>query len=238
MSVRKVSAFNMLLRLTRRLSWLALLVPVAVSGAAPVITPAFPGCLPKAANGVVAVTVKPETGLSSVRVYFRSVGSPDFYFLEMRSEGRGRYWAVLPRPEDRTASADLQIAVRDGEGTETRSAIQLVPVSATCIANLTPDQASYARNLVVGETTAVQSGQMVSGFLCTGVISRIDASGNLRSDETCRKAVLAGAAFAASGPRLGTLLPIAALGGAVAGGVVIHAVDKPECSCPRPGCVQ
>lgn len=230
-----VSARNRWLRRIRCLSWLAFLAPLAASAAAPVVTsvvsPAFPSCLPRSGNGVVSVTLKPETGWSSVRVYFRRVGSPDFYFLEMRSDGAGNYWAVLPRPESGTTVVDIQFAVTDIEGNQTRSPLQQVNVLADCTASLSPGQEQFARNLVVGETAVLQAGEPLLGWQCTGVVSRIGVSGQMRYDDTCRSQVIAAALGAEASQNLATWIPLAAIGGGIVGGGIIYEREHETCSC-------
>ena len=209
----------------------AIVLGSAVAQAAPpAMNPSVPTCIPKDGNSVVSMVVNPETGWGSVRVYFRKAGSPDFYFLEMRSVGRGNYWAVLPRPEAGTTVADLQFAVRDGEGKETRSAVQQVSVTSNCPMSLSAEQETFARNLVVGETQVLQAGEVLQGWQCTGVVSRIGASGQMRYDDTCRSKVIAAAAGAAASSSLALWVPLGAAAGAAVGGAVIHQHEEPDCS--------
>lgn len=215
----------------------ALLVALVAGAAfaAPVITVMAPGCLPPKANGVITAMVQPPTGLGSVRVYFRKAGSPNFYYLEMRSAGNGTYWAALPRPEAGTNVVEYQVAAQDAMGQETRSDLQKVDVLSSCHPVLTADQSTAAQNLVVGETIPNQENRAVVGFLCPGIISRIDSNGQIHSDETCRQAIIAGAAGFAG--RSKWLTPLLVAGGAGVGwaGAVI-ARDHEECSCSTPTC--
>ncbi|MBZ5590451.1 MAG: hypothetical protein LAO05_18020 [Acidobacteriia bacterium] len=199
-----------------------------VHAAPPILAPIFPTCLSKGANALVSLSVKPETGWSSVRVYFRRNGSPYFYYLEMRADGKGNYWATLPRPDETTHSADIQFSVKDVEGLETRSALTTVDVTSTCNANLSPEQERFARNLVVGETITNQAGEAVVGWQCIGVVSRINVNGQLRPDAVCR-ALLCCAAIA----KQKELVPILLAGGGIVGGVIIHEREHKEASKPR-----
>lgn len=201
-------------------------VAAIAQAAPPTLAPTFPTCLSKGGNALVTLSLKPETGWSSVRVYFRRSGSPYFYYLEMRADGKGNYWATLPRPDEGTRSADIQFSVRDAEGVETRSALTMVNVTSSCNGDLSPEQERYARNLVVGETVTSQAGQAVFGWQCVGVVSRINVNGQLRPDSVCR-AVLIAAAFATTEE---ILLPAAVLAGGIVGGVIIHKHDQEECS--------
>ncbi len=213
--------------------WVAaalLCVSVVAEAAPPVMTPSVPTCIPQDGNAVVALALKPETGWSSVRVYFRKSGTPDFYFLEKRSDGRGNYWAVLPRPMDDTTVADLQFAVKDGEGKETRSPVHKVNVTESCSTGLTAEQITYARNLVVGETHVLQAGEALLGWKCIGVVSRIGVSGQMRYDDTCRSQVIAAAAGTIANERLAAWIPAAAAGGAALGGTIIYQREHKDCS--------
>ena len=215
--------------LTRLFAVSVVCVAAVAHAAPPTLAPTFPTCLSKGGNALVTLSLKPETGWSSVRVYFRRSGSPYFYYLEMRADGKGNYWATLPRPDEGTRSADIQFSVRDAEGVETRSAMTMVNVTSSCDGSLSPEQERFARNLVVGETMTSQAGQAVFGWQCVGVVSRINVNGQLRPDSVCR-AVLIAAAFASTEE---VLLPAVALAGGVLGGVIIHKHEHEECSVCR-----
>ena len=47
-----------------------------------------------------------------------------------------------------------------------------------------------ANNLTVGETVEPQQGRKVLGFLCDGVVTRINFQGIMRPDEICRGCVI------------------------------------------------
>lgn len=206
--------------------------PGAAAGA-PTITTVPPSCVPAGGNALVEATITPTTGWSSVRVYFRRAGTSDFYFLEMRSAGNGKYWAVIPRPEQGTTSVDLQIAVRDADGKEFRGPLQSAAVTTTCTPTLTSEQAKYAQNLVVGETMMGQRDASVFGFLCYGIISRIDAAGAIHSDDYCRKAVIAAAAGAPT-TGINPWVPVGILAGVGGSVAIINNRGGKEQSCPCP----
>ena len=88
---------------------------------------------------------------------------------------------------------------------------------------LTDKQRGVAENLTVGETTYEQVGLEVDGFLCDGIVSRINPDGILRGDELCRACVIAW------WEKKGVLIPIAGAG--VITGVVI-ADDDPQTASP------
>ena len=209
---------------------LAIVFSSSAAVAAPqALSPILPDCIPKRANAVISLITYPELTWSSVRTYFRKTGSADFYFVEMRGVGRGSFWAVLPRPEDATAAVDVIFAVKDAEGRETRTPPMTIPVTTSCSATLTTEQTRYAQNLVVGETAKEQTGLSVLGFLCDGVISRINFAGRLRPDDACRSEMIADAMGA--GDQGKALAPLVLLGG---GATLIRPGDKGEASKPRP----
>ncbi len=200
----------------------------------PKIAMGVPKCVPRNGNSVVTATVSPETGWSSVRTYFRKVGTKDFYWLEMRNEGAGAYWAVLPKPEESTIAVEMQIAVLDAEGKETRGPLQKASISSPCQVAFTPAQTERASNLVVGETAADQKGGGVFGFKCDGIISRIDARGALTADDYCRKSALAMAAADRAGKGLVLPLILAGSVGAGAGYAAVKNDEEFDCSSCRP----
>lgn len=201
----------------------------AALAAPPALSPILPSCVPKRANSVVSLITHPEGTWSSVRTYFRKTGTIDFYFVEMRNAGRGSFWAVLPRPEDATAAVDVIFAVVDAEGRELRTPQVTIPVTSPCSTTLTAEQARFAQNLVVGETAKNQAGRSVVGFLCEGIISRIDVVGRLRPDDACRSALI-GDAMGLGNEAKG-MAPVILLGGGV---TLIRPSDKVEASKPRP----
>jgi len=191
------------------------------------INPNFPTCIPEDGNSVVSAVVTPQSGWATVRTYFRKLGTHDWYWVEARNEGAGAYWGVLPRPQDYTETVEMQIVAKDADGKETKTPIQKVNVTSGCKPVFTVPQSHMSQNLVVGETIIEQRDQEVFGFQCPGVISRVDYTGELKPDEYCRKAAVAGAAW----PK-GILIPaLAALGGA---GVTYAIVKDCECEVKSP----
>jgi len=201
--------------------------PVFAQGASIALSPA--GCVTNDSNTVVAASVAPDGAWSSVRLYFRRGGETDYYYLEMRSAGEGAYWAALPLLGKDTSAIEYYVAVRDAEGRETTAPMERGVVDTACQVQLAEEQTRYAQNLVIGETAPLQRNTELSGFLCSGVISRILSTGELVPDEYCRQVLIAQAA--ASQERQ-VLIPLLILG---TGGVVaIVNRDKPEASTPRP----
>jgi hypothetical protein len=197
---------------------------------APAIALSPAGCVTRDANAVVAASVTPDTAWSSVRLYFRRAFANDFYYMEMRSAGDGAYWAALPLLGRETTAIEYYVAVRDAEGRESMVPLEQDSVDPACTVQLTEDQLRFAQNLVIGETTPLQSNSAIDGFECTGVISRIQATGELAPDEYCRQVLIA---EAAADDERRVLIPLLILG---TGGVVaiINETDPPEASSPRP----
>ena len=187
-----------------------------------------PECAPPANNLLVKARVTPENGWSSVRAFFKRNGRPEPYFLEMRSAGKGDYWVVLPKPDEDTVAIDIQIVVKDSEGNETRSDTKVVPVIAGCPVALTEEQLAFARNLVVAETLPAQYGGGVLGFLCDGIVLRMNSRGDLRPEDCCCEAAML---LYAHNPKL--VLPLVILGG-TAGGYIVTGGGGGEVSPSRP----
>ena len=204
---------------------LLLAVPAPLLAQA-VVTPTEVPCLVVDGNTPVMLQVRPERGLSSVRVYFRAVNEPeDFYYLEMRDSGAGNFWAVLPMPERDTREAELFFRVTDGEGRVTETETETVEVVRDCDVDLNPEQKAFARNLVIGETSVEQEEDVVLGWQCPGIISRVDVQGSLRPDDVCHALLLARAS------RRDILIPALLIGGAVGGAVIL---DRRDPSPSRP----
>lgn len=201
----------------------------------PSFTVKAPSCIPEDENAAVIAVIEPATGWGSVRTYFRRAGTADYYFLEMRTGDGGQYWAVLPKPDNGTTAVELFIAVKNADGEESRSALQKIAVTSKCKITPTLAELSFAHNLVVGETVVAQKGGGVLGFLCEGIISRIDYAGELRTDDYCCRELMLLAA------NKSTLLPFLLIGGTGGGitilrhheGIIRH-TEPEEASPPRP----
>jgi len=181
-------------------------------------------CLPNEDNGVMVATVAPEIGGASTRLYFRWEEDEDFYYVLMNPEGRGKYWGVPPKPDPKNEAVEYYVALVDAFGQVlAKSESQSSPVTDDCTVELTDKQRGVAENLTVGETTYEQIGLEVDGFLCDGIVSRINPDGILRGDEVCRACVIAW------WEKKGVLIPIAGAG--VITGVVI-ADDDPQTASP------
>jgi hypothetical protein len=184
-------------------------------------------CLAPGENGVVRGTARGGTMGSEPRLYFRWDDHGPFYWVEMQAEGGGNYWAVPPKPEDRNEMVEYYVEVVDAAGERLgRSETLTAPVDEDCELSLTPEQEGVAENMIVGETAPEQEGEEVMGFLCDGIVARVDYRGIRRADEICRACVIAW------WKRPAVLVPAAA---AVVGvGVVLDDDGGDEASPSRP----
>lgn len=178
----------------------------------PTIAVQAPSCSARGANVPVSLRVTPTSAWSSVRVYFRSEGAADLYFLEMRSNGDGSYWAALPRPDASVTGVEVIAAVRDADGREFRAEARRVVVASSCTTSLTSDEKRFAANLVVGETAASQANAPLRGFTCDGLLARMRVDGSFANDSFCRAASLVASGIGI--PRQEAIQPLALVGGA------------------------
>lgn len=160
---------------------------------APGITVHEVECIPNNDNGVVRATVQPEIGGAEVRLYFRWEEHGPFYYVLMEAAGDGAYWATPPKPVDENHQVEVYVTQVNPAGQEVgpRSETMLIPVTGDCDVRLTTHERGMAQNLVVGETDPEQIDRDVWGFLCDGIISRIDPEGVLRADGICRRCIVA-----------------------------------------------
>jgi hypothetical protein len=182
-------------------------------------------CLVPGDNQVIRATVTGERVGETPRLYFRWKERGSFYWVEMQREGPGRLWGVPPKPEKRNEMVEYYAALLDAAGRETaRSKPLTVSVKEDCNVRLTPVEVGVADNLTVGETAATQEGKEVLGFLCEGIVTRVNAQGIRRADEACRACVVAW------WQKRSVVLP------AIAGvtGIIITDDDGPEASPSRP----
>ncbi len=179
---------------TTRTFALFFVLAAAARAEVPMISVDPTACLPAEDNGVVTAKVTPEVGGTLVRLYFRWKDRGDNYYVPMTGKGDGRYWTVLPKPERRNELVEYYGAVVMPDGKEiSRSKIAEVRVKdrSDCKTPLTEKEIGLAANLVIGETVQPQNRRSVLGFLCDGIVSRIDARGVLHADDLCRTCVVA-----------------------------------------------
>ena len=110
--------------------------------------------------------------------------------MTLEPEPGGRFWAMPPKPERRNEQIEYYAALVDPTGkVAARSETQIVPVTRDCRVQLDPKERGVAENLTVGETSPQQQGKKVLGFLCDGVVTRVNSANVRRSDEVCRACV-------------------------------------------------
>jgi hypothetical protein len=178
-------------------------------------------------NQVVYASTAAEPPGASERLYFQWTEHPSYYWVEMEREGPGRYWGIPPKPESRNTQIEYYGVLLDAAGHEiARSPLIKTKVTSDCQVKLTPQQFGYAQNLVIGETNDNQKKNRVLGFLCDGIVTRVNIQNIKRADEVCRTCVVAWW----QGREL--LLPLAGAG--AAGGIATIVIDKPEPSPSRP----
>ncbi len=148
-------------------------------------------CNPMEDNGLIRGTVGSTAAGLSPRLYFRWKDHEDFYWVNFEPEMGNRLWAVPPKPEQRNKEIEYYAALVDPAGkVAARSETQVVPVTKDCRVPLDLRQRGVAQNLTVGETSPQQQGKKVLGFLCDGIVTRVNSAGVRRSDEVCRACVI------------------------------------------------
>ena len=182
-------------------------------------------CVPKEDNAVIHAALSADAPGQTPRLYFRWQGQTDYYWVTMETEPARRLWGVIPKPERRNDLVEYYTALADADGKViARSPSQTARVTNDCKAPLNPKERGVAENLTIGETTAEQQGAKVVGFLCKGVVTRVNSQGIRRNDEIC------GPCAVVWWDRRSVLIP------AFAGGVVgVIVTDRnPEPSPSRP----
>lgn len=204
---------------------IACLLAAGARAQTPSVTVEPTQCIPVEDNGVITARVQPEVGGTAPRLYFRWREHGTFYWVPMNAAGAGRYWAVLPKPEKTTENVERYVSVVDAGGRElARSGSATIPVQRDCKVELDAKQQGQAENLIVGETALPQKGRDVLGFLCDGIVSRVDANGILRVDDVCRTCVVA----------WWRRTPLIAAPALIGTGIIINETPDPEPSPSRP----
>lgn len=162
------------------------LLACAASASAQTITVQEPKCIPEGDNGVIRASLSADAVGQTPRLYFRWKGQTDFYWVPMEAEPGRRFWGIPAKPEKRNLEVEYYVALVDAAGkVGARSPAKFTRVTDDCDLRLNPKERGVAENLIVGETTPEQQGEKVVGFLCKGVIARINSEGVRRTDEIC-----------------------------------------------------
>lgn len=173
-------------RIRRGLIAACVLLACAAGASAQTITLQEPRCIPEEDNGVIRASLSADAVGQTPRLYFRWKGQTDFYWVPMEAEPGRKFWGIPAKPERRNQEVEYYVALVDAAGrVGSRSPAKLTKVTKDCDLRLTPKERGVAENLIVGETTPEQQGEKVVGFLCKGVIARINSEGIRRSDEIC-----------------------------------------------------
>jgi hypothetical protein len=164
----------------------------STAASAQTITVEPSACVPREQNGIIKASFNGTPGQQSLRLYFRWEDYENFYWVTMEPEPGGRYWAIPPKPEKRNEEIEYYAAQVDPAGkVVTRSETRKTPVRGDCQVRLSTKERGVAENLTIGETAADQQGKRVMGFLCDGVVTRINHEGIRRADDVCRACVIA-----------------------------------------------
>ena len=162
------------------------LLACAASASAQTITVQEPKCIPSQDNAVIRATLSADAPGQVPRLYFRWKGQTDFYWVPMEAEPGRAFWGIPAKPEKRNSKVEYYVAMVDAAGrVGARSTSKTTPVDEDCRVQLTPKERGVAENLLVGETTPEQQGEKVTGFLCKGVVMRVNSQGIRRADEVC-----------------------------------------------------
>jgi len=203
---------------------------LAAQSSLPAISVQPVSCFRFADNQVIYATTFGDPGGTTARLYFQWSEHPYYYWVDFEHDiagGPGRYWVTPPKPESRNHEVEYYGALLDGAGHEVaRSKLLKAKVTSDCQLKLTPQQLGAAQNLTIGETNSQQAKNRVNGFLCDGIVTRVNPLNVKRADETCRTCVVAW------WMRKELLLPVA--GAAGVGGITSVVIDKPETSPSRP----
>ena len=194
----------------------------------PSITVPQVSCFRFADNQVVRATTLGEPGGgATARLYFQWADHPYYYWVDFEHDGPGRYWVTPPKPENRNKEVEYYGVLLDGAGRQlARTPVLKSKVTSDCQLKLTPQQLGAAQNLTIGETSDKQHNNRVNGFLCDGIVTRVNTENVKRADETCRTCVIAW------WERKELLIPV--VGAATVGGLTSVILDKPEPSPSRP----
>jgi hypothetical protein len=165
-------------------------------------------CLPSERNAVIRATATVGAG-QAARLYFRWDRDDErtdkndkrpkdersrkaFYWVSMEPEPGNRFWVIPPKPERRNERVIYYAAVVDMNGVQVaRTDEKRVPVRKDCEVSLTLKERGVAQNLTIGETVKEQQGAKVWGFLCDGIVTRVNHENIRRADEECRSCVVA-----------------------------------------------
>jgi hypothetical protein len=202
----------------------AVITLTALSGAPTLLAvdlplPTLVDCASAAEPVKISAVVPPDT--VSARAYFKAIGEPSEYFVELHRASDGSMWGYLPPPLATTKSFSYRVISQDAKGKQISSLLFLTTTSATCPPHaMKPEEARAASNLVLGLTVANQP-PVPGGFQCRGVVSYITVAGEMKQNDECRRmAALESSGHGAPGSAPGSATAGGATpaGGTTAGG--------------------
>lgn len=173
--------------LSRVLTGVMVCQPLLVLGAnaGPAIQHQPLTCVPADGNTRVTAKATSADSVTSMKVYFRSNIASSEYFIEMRRDSDGSFWALLPKTAPATNAVAYRIVAKDSSGVVSATPLVTVSTSSSCAASARPEDARYVSNVVLGLTVPSQTGLPV-GFGCAGIVGVITPTGDLKSNEDCR----------------------------------------------------
>lgn len=169
----------------------------------------------KVGNGRVLATVRGLAGGGVARVFFRWIDDDHanfgddhrhFYYVDLVTNGESppppaqgtRFWTLLPKPEDRNERVEYYAELLDARGDtiarypEADGETINAPIEDDCRQPpLNEQEHGFRRALTVGEIDEHQENEEVHGFLCEGVVRRINFEGVPRADDRCNPCAVA-----------------------------------------------
>jgi hypothetical protein len=160
---------------------------LCISLAAPAATAAAtaPTCAAGGDNVLIQWS-KPAAQGEHLRVYFRSSEEEVEHYMVMRSVDGGSTWAVLPKVAQQTPAIEYRVVSVGANGLNNLASGR-IPVRAECgTPQLTGAAAEGSDGLIVGLTA--EGNVVPKGFLCEGIVGKIEVDGEMRAHRGCRKA--------------------------------------------------
>jgi hypothetical protein len=182
------------------------------------------GKLPRFESGF-----KPLDAVVRARVYFRTSGTPNWYFVPMTRAG-ATFQGVLPKPLKTTRAIDYYIETLDAAANSSRSeeyTAQVVSGAGSCSRKLLVATVVAAAKVAVGLPAGISGLSLVpAGFAADGVVAA-GAAGALGATSAAGGGGGAGAAGAGAATGGGLSTTALVIGGvAVAGGAAAVVASK------------
>ncbi|HEY5908495.1 MAG TPA: Ig-like domain-containing protein [Vicinamibacteria bacterium] len=127
-----------------------------------------PGCLIADKHPRLRACFAPRPEVSRARVYFRAVGTTDWYYVEMAPD-TPCFAGVLPKPRRSIAGVDYYLSVLDRSFTESRTA-EFAPVVVREEKDCPKGLAPYVSSAPVTVGSALGAAALPSGFAAAGAV--------------------------------------------------------------------